>query len=941
MAGSGAFYASKVDAAMNLGSFAARSRITTSMQQELRKLYHDQNVPWTFHHVPKLLIYPAPTNDYHKRVVVASAVDFENEWCTYVWDDDWKPIPPSVPVPPGALVGVMLNQKARDKEQILALKQELSEQRVQNGWLVHQLARYRQASHPTPPRSGLSKATLALCVLIFFMSFWLSTNATETEEQKPARSQRYEEIQERIEQLLNQRIRNMEIANYYNTWVGYAEDQWRILVEKLYDSGDWYFVLFLDGLKWTLENHIWHMVSVVMAVLSLWKGTNPRLAVLYLAAATISTMRFAMLAIAPWHTPTSATVCTVVALIYMMFSINSPSHSWAPGHRRCSFLGCVLPDASYIQHMKAHTVTAIVFLAAHAFVTVGVSPSYIGFALVLYRCYTLLPATAGATIEVRDVSGKVTHKVNTPPNAVFRFAQKAKAVVSKMARFSQLRTGVSPMVRASPGALVIIETKDGKGSGFAAGNYIVTAEHVVGTAQSVQVHYNGASYPTTVHRTFPGRDIALLKMPHPLQGAIQRLKIAKTPKYDWVCVTAPTPEGALLTSVTPGMCHGTTISYATPTIDGMSGAPVVDENGHVLGVHQTNTGYTGGAVVIRPEDLLDAPKENPQVRALQEEIAALKAQLQQCQVPATKPDLDIVALVREAMQREMQILREELADELGDEFNQGKKSRTAGRKKNKRGRGRMKTQPGYHHAARRRQRGPMFTEQQYQEMLDSGMTVDEIKALAEYLYEQQNEEAGFPEWSDYEASDDDWQFGEDDYNDEYSRRTGKRDRMAKDMGLDPSDLEGQPGWNENPASVIRVGSKGVWNSTFGMKQCKTPPVVCDDVPKYEDYPEFDVTSVGRACCETTLAERKLLGAEILNVMKAAANGDLTRAVYDIDRKAQELGLEKFSQRLKPKAKQQPKNGGKGTQDSSKQQGPQNPSTSQAPPSPKKAQKKTN
>ena len=100
---------------------------------------------------------------------------------------------------------------------------------------------------------------------------------------------------------------------------------------------------------------------------------------------------------------------------------------------------------------------------------------------------------------------------------------------------------------------------------------------------------------------------------------------------------------------------------------------------------------------------------------------------------------DIVDLVRAAMGREMQVLRDEL-----NLMNQAKG-------KTKHGRGKKHT-IGTRTGGRRKQRGPAFTEEEYKEMLDQGIDPDEIKRLAEDLWEDQ---VGFPEWSDPEFSDED------------------------------------------------------------------------------------------------------------------------------------------------------------------------------------------
>ena len=153
----------------------------------------------------------------------------------------------------------------------------------------------------------------------------------------------------------------------------------------------------------------------------------------------------------------------------------------------------------------------------------------------------------------------------------------------------------------------------------------------------------------------------------------------------------------MLVSTTEGVCHGETISYACATRDGMSGAPVLDVNGNVLGVHQTNTGYTGGATVIRATDAAPYIDENA---ALKKGIEELKKMLrEQTMNQRSVQDNEVVGIVRAAVQREIGILRDEL-----NSCYQKKKG------KNKKGRG------ARHRMLRRGQK--FLTEEEYQELLD-------------------------------------------------------------------------------------------------------------------------------------------------------------------------------------------------------------------------------
>ena len=278
----------------------------------------------------------------------------------------------------------------------------------------------------------------------------------------------------------------------------------------------------------------------------------------------------------------------------------------------------------------------------------------------------------GTRFEIRDANGKVVATVPTRiKNVAFDFFQKLKQ--------SGVRVGVNEFVVIKPGALCVIDTPEGKGTGFFSGNDIVTAAHVVGNNTFVNVCYEGLMYEAKV-RYMPEKDIAFITCPGDLHPTA-RLKLAKNPDYSCVTVMAYVNED-LVVSTAAAMVHGNTLSYAVRTQDGMSGAPVCDKYGRVLAVHQTNTGYTGGAVMIDPADFHPV-KAPSQVELLKEEIERLKAQLNSATENATTvatqqpivaleqksvSDSDVVDLVRTAMEREMKVMPDSTPTMLGLTF---------------------------------------------------------------------------------------------------------------------------------------------------------------------------------------------------------------------------------------------------------------------------------
>lgn len=196
--------------------------------------------------------------------------------------------------------------------------------------------------------------------------------------------------------------------------------------------------------------------------------------------------------------------------------------------------------------------------------------------------------------------------------------------------------------------------------------------------------------------------------------------------------------------------------------------------------------------------MTDPPKSTPAEDKLRAELEDLKKQL--ATFTQSSASGDIIGLIREAMAREMTILRTELNKELANikqeqqgDFSQTKKGKT------KRGRGRLKMRLAG--AKKRKQRGPVFTEEEYQRLLDEGLTPDEIRDMVDELYEE--EAAGFPEWeemSDGYDPDEDWEFESDSdfgqrkirvpaFNQYLNRHYNTKDVQSMLDSLTPADIE--------------------------------------------------------------------------------------------------------------------------------------------------------
>ncbi|QPM92607.1 ORF1a, partial [Pig astrovirus CX1] len=747
---------------VNSGNYNARLQ-AGEMVGQLRCLPgHRPNSPWDIRTVPRHMVYPTLSTDPRDRVIIASSVTTENEWVTYVLDgNSWQQTICAQDEQAVILVCALLNDKDEKEKEIATLKMENDLKAQQCAYLRQQIP---------PKNSGAKWSWLSILALLALVLATIK-GAVAFETQSTSHSldyQRMAKLNEELDSFIENALRKNWTHHVTETFIHYHTTQELSWKSKIIGSlVNWYNskkpqtsylvegVLCAIGLvlPW-----IWEICVMVLAVMIIAKSTRRTHDCFYLAAASFSNLRFSLIAIAPIQTLHTIYLACFLSVVYFFDPIATAllSVMYLIGF---AVVGMFLADVEYIKQLRAVLSLTVVFATHWVCELLGFPPIILTAFCFCWRLMRLLTAMPGHVIEIRDPTGKVTQKISNFDGPLFKFFQGLKA------KLKQVRTGTVPLVRINPSAVCHISTEDGcKGTGFFCGNYILTAAHVVGTHKVVNVNYQGKNHQSSVKKTST-KDLVCLEIPPALQG-VPRLKISKKYNCDWVCVLAPSGEGAFVTSVVEGKAHGDTFSYPSPTRDGMSGAPLLDIDGHVLGIHQTNTGYTGGAIRLDHEDVIDPPKETTQVTqvaALKKQIEELKLQLaQKDATPATPPpkpqrpprtkdmkqcsmeDSDIVELIRIAMQREMGILREEINDSLL----QKKKG------KSKHGRGRK------HGGGRRRKIGRMFTEEEYQEMLDSGLEPEQIRAIAEELYEQQHD---FPEWSDPEDDDEvnEWWFGDD------------------------------------------------------------------------------------------------------------------------------------------------------------------------------------
>nr|UJQ88261.1 MAG: ORF1a [Porcine astrovirus 2] len=728
---------------------------------ELRKI--GSNKPWYITYQPRMLFYPTLTPD---RILTASTVT-EGEWRTFHLDkccgecvaievnhiDDHQPT---------ILTAALLEDRAEKANTI-------SQLRLDNEILRGQLAVMRQERVETP-RLVLSWPTIFTLVFLGFSLFWHSANGlTTTSTTQSVDPLKILKLNEWLDAFVD-RAKNIVHTHHYT------------VVNTVRQSPSWL-------LATTIMPHLWQVVTVILSVITVYKAEHRILSLMFLAAASMSGGDWVFLASASFQTHISAAIQIACVMISHLDPIGAICIS-ALAMFGTFIASMCASSTSFIQHSRAASINTTILVLSIVLRTLKLPSMPIAIALAIVRAYTILTTPTGATVEIRSEEGKVLAKESLKPSLLFRFKQKLR-------KFAQLRSSMPPLVRVNPTAVVRVETPEGIGTGFFCANYVVTAGHVVGQHKVVSLCVGNAKYQATVARHLEGKDIALLKIPQPLQN-YPRLKIASKIEVDWLCVYSPDGDGAIIQSVVPGHQVEECLDYATPTRDGMSGAPVVNPDGRVMAVHLTNTGFTGGAQIITQADVTDPPKSTPAEDKLRAELEDLKKQLATFTQSSTSGD--IIGLIREAMAREMTILRAELNKELvnikqeqhGD-FSQTKKGKT------KRGRGRLKLRLAG--AKKRKQKGPVFTEEEYQRLLDEGLTPDEIRDMVDELYEE--EAAGFPEWeemSDGYDPDEDWEFESDSdfgqkkirvpsFNQYLERHYNPKDVRNMLDSLTPADIE--------------------------------------------------------------------------------------------------------------------------------------------------------
>nr|WDW25720.1 MAG: nonstructural protein [Canine astrovirus] len=666
-----AYYHSAVDAVLGLGNPKARriiQRLPREAREALARLF-PKPVPLRVGLPVRGLHYPTP--GFIRIVSVTGYV--ERELKTYIYDTygngpEWVEAPCEFDRC-AAFVGALSWDHDRLRTEVRNVKNDLASSLLREEILRGDLARYRHEERPSPwwgPYVGLIKKIWVLAKIImlaftigaiFGRANALETNSTPVEENVPLLKAWIDSMLDASPtQWYSQRLDEYAIAqsrsdkklfNAEKMATAFAKSKKQYdQAKKTVESMDFPFLKFeiyrkANGfLEWIRvpETHWvrkalivimivmpeipwWTVIAVPLAAWRAFKDLNPAAAMGFLWMASVTGFKFAALAVTPFLDKASTITFLFVQLIYSFDTITGVMIS-IPLVPAAAIFGCFLDTNRWRDLVLGHALVTLCMFACHFSIMCGLGTAPVTAVFLFFRLYKAIDTFGAITVEHRDSSGKVISKATATPNWLWRFGQAAFRAKQKFRQ--KIRNNVAPFVRVCPESLCLVVAGDNQGTGFRVGNDIVTAKHVVAGLKVVDISYNGSVHQAGI-RVELTKDVALIKLPPQLQS-MPSLKISKKPVYDIVTIVARDQSGVLV-ATTEGVCHGDTISYACPTRDGMSGAPVVDINGHVLGVHQTNTGYTGGAVVLTQADVQPVSQKELELLELRKQTEALQKQL--------------------------------------------------------------------------------------------------------------------------------------------------------------------------------------------------------------------------------------------------------------------------------------------------------------------------
>lgn len=618
-------------------------------------------------------------------------------------------------------------QRAQMRDEITKLKNELATAHLDNELMRHELERFRQREvikTAKPMFSYFQKFLFGLLVGLLFVSLLPSANAQEFEEDVCDLNENMDNTHERWDLYIEHA--HARTREYFRDWI---EQGRKLLTPEGFIT--WYVYLTSN----------WLLQVVLFVIIGYFKYSNLTPTLIVSLLATWS----------KWHSTAFIPLshCDVGSLImYCVMLFLWPLHPgfscgfWAIGFTSY-LISCICGGERDVDSALAGGFATLSALGIEVFAEKFSLPRVvIPIIYIIYRIFFFL-LRRPEIVTTRDASGKIveTRVVPEKNSAFSKFSQSLRRVKSKLMFWQKTpRVNVSHFFQVPSQATAVVRTEIGTGTAFRVQNFLVTAKHVFGESDVCEVVWEGTTHAAKIKYRHPDKDIVFVSLPTGMQG----IKAFKIGNFEDGPIAIVTRSGDFVNFATAeGVKIKNEITYAITTPDGSSGAPVIIQTGRVVGVHVINTGFAAGGVVLTPEDMMfTQPKENKQIVELKAEIARLKSEHKMEQNFVTEDS--IVNLVRDAIRREMVILRRELVsdvdtDDDDDEFLQKKKGKT----KTKRARG------GHGNRSRGKKKA-IWTEAQYKKLLEEGFSTDELKKMADSLREQREQE------EDDAMNDEDW-----------------------------------------------------------------------------------------------------------------------------------------------------------------------------------------
>nr|QJI53443.1 MAG: nsp1a [Astroviridae sp.] len=376
-----------------------------------------------------------------------------------------------------------------------------------------------------------------------------------------------------------------------------------------------------------------------------------------------------------------------------------------------------------------------------------------------------------------------------------------EGVKEKYLKLQSAIRGIIPEIPDKTRCILKVETQNGIGVGFRFMNEILTIGHVMGDQDVATLRWNGMGVTMHVKKRiqlFESCDeLVFFKLPPEFQG-MKPLRLSKLETSDYMQLLVFKDE-EIATYTGWAMLDGNWISNTFQTKAGDSGAPYVDRNGRLVGIHLGTQGvvaqgYSLMQVLKQQQPVPLAPiNENPTVQTptgptvedIMREIDALKKQgglipIQQAQPDVEQLSDDIMAKVIEGTKKSHAALTaevEKLANAVNALLNmvecqaQMIKSQEERIKKleepsetsileQKKKRNQQRTE--------RFMKIKVLTEEEYQRMLDEGWSAEEIEDAVRQLRQSA--------WRDYEMEEEDYEPDEilDDFLMTYQKKKPKK-----------------------------------------------------------------------------------------------------------------------------------------------------------------------